>query len=114
MELEVYHRPSSSHAASFPETGSSQNSDTQLYPKNASVFAVESDNQRDQASFDIVGWPIGSRKLSRLDIGSLLLNLLGVSTAVLYLVLIAIVIKRNGNPVDKADWNRIQTAMNLV
>ncbi|KAB8253105.1 hypothetical protein BDV35DRAFT_402094 [Aspergillus flavus] len=114
MELEVYHRPSSSHAASFPETGSSQNSDTQLYPKNASVFAVESDNQRDQASFDIVGWPIGSRKLSRLDIGSLLLNLLGVSTAVLYLVLIAIVIKRNGNPVDKADWNRIQTAMNLA
>ncbi|RAQ73473.1 hypothetical protein COH20_004965 [Aspergillus flavus] len=114
MELEVYHRASSSHAASFPETGSSHNSDTQLYPKNASVFAVESDNQRDQASFDIVGWPIGSRKLSRLDIGSLLLNLLGVSTAVLYLVLIAIVIKRNGNPVDKADWNRIQTAMNLA
>ncbi|KAB8277727.1 hypothetical protein BDV30DRAFT_251212 [Aspergillus minisclerotigenes] len=114
MELEVYHRPSSSHAASFPETGSSQNSDTQLYPKNASVFAVESDNQRDQASFDIVGWPTGSRKLSRLDIGSLLLNLLGVSTAVLYLVLIAIVIKRNGSPVDKADWNRIQTAMNLA
>ncbi|RAQ52713.1 hypothetical protein AFGD_004763 [Aspergillus flavus] len=114
MELEVYHRPSSSHAASFPETGSSHNSDTQLYPKNASVFAVESDNQRDQASFDIVGWPIGSRKLSRLDIGSLLLNLLGVSTAVLYLVLIAIVIKRNGNPVDKADWNRIQTAMSLA
>ncbi|QMW43801.1 hypothetical protein G4B11_007171 [Aspergillus flavus] len=114
MELEVYHRPSSSHAASFPETGSSHNSDTQLYPKNASVFAVESDNQRDQASFDIVGWPIGSRKLSRLDIGSLLLNLLGVSTAVLYLVLIAIVIKRNGNPVDKADWNRVQTAMNLA
>ncbi|EIT80171.1 hypothetical protein AO1008_05060 [Aspergillus oryzae 100-8] len=114
MELEVYHRASSSHAASFPETGSSHNSDTQLYPKNASVFAVQSDNQRDQASFDIVGWPIGSRKLSRLDIGSLLLNLLGVSTAVLYLVLIAIVIKRNGNPVDKADWNRIQTAMNLA
>lgn len=114
MELEVYHRPSSSHAASFPETESSHNSDTQLYPKNASVFAVESDNQRDQASFDTVGWPIGSRKLSRLDIGSLLLNLLGVSTAVLYLVLIAIVIKRNGSPVDKADWNRIQTAMNLV
>ncbi|KAK6815455.1 hypothetical protein RU639_008909 [Aspergillus parasiticus] len=114
MELEVYHRPSSMHAASFPETGSSRNSDTELHPKDASVRAVEKDNQREQAAFDIVGWPIGSRKLSRLDVGSLLLNLLGVSTAVLYLVLIAIVIKRNGSSVDKADWNRIQKAMNLA
>ncbi|KAB8219300.1 hypothetical protein BDV33DRAFT_231715 [Aspergillus novoparasiticus] len=114
MELEVYHRPSSSHAASFPETGSSRNSDTELHPKDVSVRAVEKDNQREQAAFDIVGWPIGSRKLSRLDVGSLLLNLLGVSTAVLYLVLIAIVIKRNGSSVDKADWNRIQKAMNMA
>ncbi|KAE8134439.1 hypothetical protein BDV38DRAFT_295371 [Aspergillus pseudotamarii] len=116
MELEVYHGAPSAQVASFSGTESprnSRNSDAQLHPKDASVSAVEKDNQRDQTAFDIAGWPIGSRKLSRLDIGSLLVNLLGIATAVLYLVLIVIVIKRNGSSVDKADWNRVETAMNL-
>ncbi|KAE8375522.1 hypothetical protein BDV26DRAFT_283426 [Aspergillus bertholletiae] len=61
-----------------------------------------------QDATEISGWPIAPQRLGRVQVLNLLSNVALASITIPFLVLISIVIDRNGRPVDRTDWHRIE------